>query len=192
MLGKKLGRMVPGVVATFVIFFLIGVWHVANWNAVIYGSYFGIMLGAALMLEPLFKKLRTLLHINAKAWWWKAIGLVRTLALVLLAQYFAFTAGPKEGFALLVGTFRNWVFTGAGERFTAMMAPLEWNIAVAALVIIFVVDLLCEFGVDVNGKLSKGTLLIRWPVLIGLILAILVFGCYGAGFDASAFLYTQF
>ena len=190
--GKKVGRALPGVVATFVIFFLIGIWHVANWNAVVYGAYFGVLLSAALLMEPLFKKARTLLHIAPKAAWWKAFGLLRTWVLILLAQYFAFTASPKQGFALLTGTFRSWTFAGAGEALTAMMVPLEWYIAIAALVIVLVIDLLCERGVDVNGNLAKGFFLIRWVVLIALILAVLVFGCYGADFDASAFLYTQF
>ena len=190
--GKKIGRALPGVVATFVIFFLIGIWHVANWNAAIFGAYFGILLSGALLMEPLFKKLKTLLHINAKAWWWKGFGLVRTWVLILLAQYFAFTATPGQGFSLLTGTFCNWEFAGAGERFVEILPVLEWQIAVVALVIVLVIDLICEFGVDVNGKLAKGTFLIRWPVLILLILAVLLFGCYGTDFDAAAFLYTQF
>ena len=151
-----------------------------------------MLLSAALLMEPLFKKARTLLRINAKAWYWKAFGLIRTWLLILLAQYFAFIAGPAQSFALLTGTFRNWSFVKAGEALTALMVPLEWYIAIAALVIVFVIDLLCECGVDVNGRIAKGTLLIRWPVLLLLILAVLVFGCYGSGFDASAFLYTQF
>ena len=190
--GKKVGRALPGVAATFVIFFLIGIWHVANWNAAIFGAYFGILLSAVLLMEPLFKKVRTLLHINVKAWYWKIFGLVRTWVLILLAQYFAFTTGPKQGFALLTGTFRSWTFAGAAEALTAMMPVLEWQIAVAALVIVLIIDLLCEFGVDVNTKLAKGFFLIRWIVLIVLILTVLIFGCYGAGFDAAAFLYTNF
>ena len=190
--GKKTGRMLPGVVATFVIFFLIGVWHTANWNAVIYGAYFGVLLSLALLLEPLFKKARTLLHINAKAWWWKAVGLIRTWGLILLAQYFAFTSGPQQGWSLLTGTFCNWDFDKAGETLSALMGPLEWYIALIALAVILIVDLLCERGVDVNSRIAKGTLLIRWPVLLVLILAVLVFGCYGSGFDGAAFLYTQF
>ena len=190
--GKKVGRALPGVVATFVIFFLIGIWHVANWNAAIFGAYFGVLLSAALLMEPLFKKARTLLRINAKAWYWKVFGLMRTWVLILLAQYFAFTTGPKQGFALLAGTFRNWNFTGAGEALTALLVPLEWQIAVAALVIVFLIDLICEFGVDVNGKLARSFFLIRWVALIALILAVLIFGCYGADFDAAAFLYTNF
>ena len=191
-LGKKMGRMLPGVVATFLIFFLIGVWHIANWNAVIYGAYFGILLSGALLMEPLFKKLRTLLHIPANAWWWKAVGLVRTWILVLLAQYFAYTSTPQQAALQLASTFRNWNFKDAAVRLGRLMDPLEWWIAFIALAIVFVIDLLCERGVDVNGKLAKGSFLIRWPVLIALILAVLVFGCYGSGFDASAFLYTQF
>ena len=72
------------------------------------------------------------------------------------------------------------------------MGPLEWYIALIALAVILIVDLLCERGVDVNSRIAKGTLLIRWPVLLVLILAVLVFGCYGSGFDGAAFLYTQF
>ncbi len=190
--GKKVGRALPGVVATFVIFFLIGIWHVANWNAAIFGAYFGLLLSAALLMEPLFKKARTLLHINVKAWYWKLFGLLRTWVLILLAQYFAFTSGPEQGFSLLAGTFRSWTFAGAAEAFTVLMAPLEWYIAISALVIVLVIDLLCERGVDVNGRLAKGFFLIRWVVLIALILAVLIFGCYGADFDAAAFLYTNF
>ena len=192
LLGKKLGRMLPGVVATFVIFFLIGVWHVANWNAVIYGAYFGVMLSLALLAEPLFKWLRGKLHIPPKAWWWQGIGLVRTWGLILLAQYFAYTASPRQAVLQIGLTFRNWDFSDFAVRMGRLMAPLEWYIALVALAIVFLVDLLCERGVDVNGKLAKGSFLIRWPVLIALIVAILVFGCYGSGFDASAFLYTQF
>lgn len=104
-LGKKVGRALPGVVATFLSFFLIGIWHVASWNAAIFGAYFGLLLSGALLMEPLFKKARTFLHINGKTWYWKLFGLVRTWVLILLAQYFAFTATPAQGFTLLAGTF---------------------------------------------------------------------------------------
>ncbi len=192
LLGKKVGRSLPGVLATFIIFFLIGVWHTANWNAVIYGAYFGVLLSAALLLEPLFRKLRGILRISPRAIWWKAVGLVRTWILIVLAQYFAFTAGPEKGWALLTGTFRSWDFSGAGELLSGVMPPLEWAIAAIAMVIILVIDLLCECKIDVNGKLARSFFLLRWIVLILLIMSVLIFGCYGAGYDASAFLYTNF
>ena len=261
-LGKKAGRALPGAVATFVIFFLIGIWHVANWNAVIYGAYFGILLGGALLVDPLLKWLHKKQHeldvmLIAKAkelfdkktmvefdedkviaegqqveaapveapvapapkkkgakpvtFWGKvghiaanALRMMRTWALILVAQYFAFTSSPAQGWALLKGTFTNWNFSNAKDLFiislglkladegVAQRALTEYTVLIAALVILLVVDLLMEFGFDVNKKLARSFFLIRWVVLFALILTVLIFGVYGAGFDASAFVYTNF
>ncbi len=191
-LGKKAGRMLPGAVATFIIFLLIGIWHTANWNALVFGVYFGLLMGVSMLLEPLFKIIRKKLHISEKCRWWRAFACLRTICLVLLAQYFAFTNGPAQGVSLLTGTFANWQFKGAAELMTEIMSWLEWGIAGAAMLIVAVVDILCECKIDVNGRLAKCFFLIRWIVLIALILAVLVFGYYGEGFDGAAFLYTNF
>ena len=112
--------------------------------------------------------------------------------LVLLAQYFAYTTTPQQAVKQIGLTFRNWSFSDAAVRLGRLLDPLEWYIALIALAIVLLVDLLLERGVDVNGRLAKSSFLLRWPVLILLIVAVLVFGCYGSGFDASAFLYTNF
>ncbi|MBQ2952738.1 MAG: MBOAT family protein [Clostridia bacterium] len=259
-LGKKAGRALPGVVATFVIFFLIGVWHVANWNAVIYGAYFGILLSGALLIDPLLKTLRKKHHefdqkLGAKVRdlfrrkpeavlagendaeqagstevpqeqpvketprWVRglcavgkgvgkgittALRLLRTWVLILLPQYFAFTSGPAQGWALLKGTFTNWDFSNVKNTLIVTIgmktsgdgawqkALTEYRILFIGLVILLAVDLLCEFKVDVNRKLARSFFLIRWVVLFALILSVLLFGAYGADFDAAAFLYTNF
>ena len=72
------------------------------------------------------------------------------------------------------------------------MAALEWLIAGVGCLIVLIVDLLCEKKIDVCGRLAKTHFFIRWPVLLLLILAIVVFGMYGEGYDSAAFLYTQF
>ena len=118
--------------------------------------------------------------------------LVRTLLLVLLAQYFAFTPNPAMGLSLLAGTFRNWSFAEFSTLTTSVMEVREWIIAGAACLIVLVIDILCEKKKDVCGTLARTHFWYRWPVLILLILAIVTFGVYGAGFDGAAFLYTQF
>ena len=47
LLGKRTGRVLPGALATLLVFLLIGLWHAANWNALIYGGYFGIIMAAS-------------------------------------------------------------------------------------------------------------------------------------------------
>ena len=184
--------MLPGAVATVLIFVLIGMWHGASWNAVIFGGYFGLLMGGAMLLESLFKWTKNKLHLSDTFLPWKVFCLLRTLVLVLLAQYFAMTTSPDQAWMLLRGTFANWSFNAAHTIMTDMMAALEWYIAAAATLIMFAVDILCECKVDVNGRLARAFFLVRWLVLLFLILSILIFGCYGEGADASAFLYTQF
>ena len=75
---------------------------------------------------------------------------------------------------------------------TAVMEPREWIIAGVGCVLVLVIDLLCEKKKDVCGALARTRFWLRWPVLLLLILAIVTFGVYGAGFDGAAFLYTQF
>ena len=172
-------------------FLLIGIWHTANWNAVIYGAYFGIVMGTSMLLEPLWKTMRSTLGLP-KNGWMKPLRLARTWALILLAQYFAFTLHPSQGITLLHQTFQPWDFSGFSAQVTAIMAPLEWIIAGAGCLIVLIVDLLCEKKIDLCGSLAKTRFFLRWPVLLLLILTIAVFGIYGSGYDGAAFLYTQF
>ena len=189
--GKKTGRMVPSALATVLVFLLIGVWHAANWNAVIFGAYFGLVMGASMLLEPAWKTLRVTLNLP-KAGFMTPLRLLRTWALILLAQYFAFTFDPGQGLSLLTGTFANWSFAGFAEQTAQVMEPVEWIIAGAGCLIVLTVDILCEKKIDVCGGLAKTHFYIRWPVLLLLILAIVTFGMYGTGYDGAAFLYTQF
>ena len=190
-LGKKTGRTVPSALATMLVFLLIGVWHTANWNAVLFGVYFGIVMAVSMLLDPAWKTMRTALNLP-RGGWMTPFRLIRTWILVLVAQYFAFTPGPETAFALMGRTFVNWDFSAFGECMASVMEPREWIIAAAGCIVVLAIDLLCEKKKDVCGGMARTHFWIRWPVLLFLILAIVTFGIYGQGYDAAAFLYTQF
>ncbi len=189
--GKKTGRRLPSALALLVVFLLIGVWHAANWNAVIYGAYFGGVMAFSMLLEPLWNTMRSTLALP-KNGWMVPVRLLRTWGLILLAQYFAFTLYPAQGLTLLMQTLQPWDFSDFAARVTAVMEPLEWLIAGLGCLAVFLVDLLCEKKVDVCGRLASTHFYLRWPILLALLVAIAVFGMYGAGYDGAAFLYTQF
>ena len=191
-IGKKTARALPTAFATLLVFALIGVWHGISWNALIFGGYFGLVMAASVLLEPLWKSAGKALHLPKKGWA-RPLRVIRTWILVMLAQYFAFTADPAVSLNLLRQTFTGWDFAGFAERCEAVMPALEWIIAGAALVILAAVDLITECRNDFCDGLAKPKWFwIRWPALIALIVAIAVFGCYGEGFDSAAFVYTQF
>lgn len=190
-LGKKSGRMLPGALATMLVFLLIGVWHTASWNAVIYGAYFGVLMAASMLLEPVWKTCRQTLRLPQKGWM-SALRLVRTWALVLLAQYFAFTADTQQSLALLQKTFEPWQLAGLGESLSAILSPLEWAIAGIGCAVVLLIDGLCERKKDVCTELARASVAIRWPLLLLLLVATLVFGAYGTAANATEFLYMQF
>lgn len=191
-LGKKTGRMVPSALATILIFLLIGLWHGASWNAVIYGLYFGLLMAVSTLLEPAFRRLRKRWHVPEKHPAIIALRLIRTWLLVLLAQFFAFTMGPAQAFSLLGQTLGSWATADVGSVLTAIMPGLEWIIALAALALLTVVDVLDERGLAIGQRLARGAFPLRWLAMLVLILAIVVLGCYGDGMSSAAFLYTQF
>ena len=190
-LGKRTGRAVPSALATLLVFLLIGLWHAANRNAVIYGAYFGLVMASSMLLEPVWKTMRATLRLP-QGGFMTPLRMVRTWGLILLAQYFAFTASPQQSLALLGQTLAPWSFEGCAAQLTAVMAPLEWLIAGAGCAAVLVVDGLCERKVDVCTRLARAPIALRFTVLLALILVIAVFGMYGTGYNGADFLYTQF
>ena len=190
-LGRQVGRAIPSALATFCVFLLIGIWHMASWNAVVYGAYFGLIMAASLLLEPVWKSMRSALSLPGHGWM-TALRLVRTWLMILPAQYFAFTSSPAQGLSLLLGSLQNWRFAGFTTLTSGVMAPLEWLIVGAGCAVVLIVEILCEHKIDVCGRLSRARCIVRWPVLLALLLCIAIFGMYGAGYDDAEFLYTQF
>lgn len=189
--GKNIGRTLPSALATLLVFLLIGLWHAANLNAVIFGAYFGLVMAISMLLDPLWKAMRRVLKLR-KGGWVSGFRIVRTWLIVLLAQYFAFTSSPAQSLSLLEQSTAGWAFSGFYASVSAVMPPLEWLIAGIGMLVVLFIDLLCEQKVDVCGRIASSRVWVRWPLLLLLLLAVLIFGVYGSGYDAQAFLYTQF
>lgn len=190
-LGKKTGRMLPSALAMLLVFLCIGVWHTANWNAVIYGAYFGLLMSCSMLLQPVWRSMNRRLRLKERKGI-HTVRMIRTWILITAAQYFAFTSGPGQAWRLFRCSFLNWSFSGFAERICAVMPWLEWGIAGISLLLLLAVDILCECRVNVCDRLARTHVWIRWPVLLLLLLAVFVFGMYGPDYDGTAFLYTQF
>lgn len=188
--GAKAGRAMPGAVASIVVFLLIGVWHGFYWNAVIYGLWFGLLTAAGMLLDPWFRKIRKRVtaHRGGQAamqvWGW-----LRTMAAVLLAQFFACTTSPGMAFDMIGRVFTD--FAAPMIRDFPLSLP-DGVVAIAATLLMLLVDIICEKQPTLRKKLAVSPLYVRWPLLMGLMLLTLIFGRYGAGFDRAAFLYAGF
>ena len=69
-----------------------------------------------------------------------------------------------------------------------------WDfIAIAAgCVVVLFVSILQEKGYSLREHIAGQNIVIRWSVYLALILAVIIFGAYGSGYDQVAFIYGQF
>lgn len=119
----------------------------------------------------------------------KAFGWLRTMAAVLLAQFFACTTSPGMAFGMMGRIFTDF---GAGMTRNFPLGMQDGAVAIIAVLLMLLVDILCEKQPDLRKKLAVSPLYVRWTLLMGLMFLTLIFGCYGAGFDRAAFLYAGF
>ena len=68
----------------------------------------------------------------------------------------------------------------------------NWFVLGLALVLFFSVSVMQEKGWDVREKIASLWLPLRWAVYMAGVLAVIVVGIYGVGYDASAFIYRGF
>lgn len=72
-----------------------------------------------------------------------------------------------------------------GTIFTLHLDRHDFLIIAITLIVIFIVSLLKEKGIDVRESISKKNIIIRWSIYYALIIVIVLFGAYGARIQGS-------
>lgn len=65
-------------------------------------------------------------------------------------------------------------------------------VLMVSVIILFMVDVLHNRGVEVRKKLAEQNIAFRWLLIYGVMFAIIIFGAYGPGYNAVDFIYQGF
>ena len=85
--------------------------------------------------------------------------------------------------------FNPWLlFNGS---LNAIMSYQEWNILAASILVLFFVSRAQEKG-SVRDWIAEQHITVRWGLALACIAIVMVFGTYGFGYDAQAFIYGGF
>ena len=195
--GKKNGKKVPTYIALFILWFAVGYWHGGLWNYVI-GSgilhFIYIVLG--MIFEPLFKKIRP--KIGADKLYFRIFQSVRTFILMLTGFVFFRSASVKDAIDMYAAIFRRGGATLNWPNFCASGMNL-------AQLIVLIVGVLLVFAVDAYkyrpsedeepksaiAFLRSKSVVLLWAAFMVLLVATLVFGMYGLGYDSGSFIYAR-
>lgn len=192
--GNHIARVLPPCIATMVCFLMIGVWHGAAWKYVFYGLYYGSLISLSLLLNPLFNKLSDKLKINRHCYSWRLFGILRTLLLVSVGRCITRSGGFMNGLTMLKSSLIHWdPWTLYDGTFLKLgITQTDYNIVFAGILILLVVGILQEKGLGIRAALKKQNLWFRWLIIIGAVIAVLLFGVYGSSYNTQNFIYAQF
>ena len=120
--------------------------------------------------------------------------MVRTTILVIIGELFFRAEGLKDGLAMFGKMVTDFSFSTLDST---LMDKLKIDvqdiiIVAVALVIIFVISVLNEKGINIRLSLKKKNIVIRWGLLYALIMFIVIFGAYGKGYVPVDPIYANF
>lgn len=200
-IGKKtkrvfksfIGRIIPIMIAQFITFTVIGVWHGPNFKHIAYGWYNGIFIILAILCAPLLDAIVKRFSINQNVFSYRLFQIARTFTIVYFGRFFT----RAENFTIAVDMIKScFVFNPGvlfnGEIFALGLTLKDFGLLFLCICILFTVSVLQEKGVKVREKLAEQNIWFRWIIYFTFIFIIMLFGVYGIGYEATSFIYRGF
>ena len=189
--GNNVGKLLPVGLADILVFFVVGVWHGAAWKYIMYGIYNGVIVAGSGMLAPVYAKIQEKLHINPKKWWYQGFCIIRTFILVNIGFYFDMANDLRAANAMLVQTVTKAHISQLSMAAVKAVGLTSQDLlsVIAGCIIIFVVSLLKEKGINIRETIASYNIVIRWIIYIVFIMFILI---YGSTSTTSDFIYANF
>lgn len=91
----------------------------------------------------------------------------------------------------MLAVWNPWVLFD-GSLFSIGLDSKDWNILIVALVLLLSVDRYRVRQKSLPEAFVQQNLVFRWLVIFAGIFAVLIFGVYGADYNAAQFIYFQF
>ncbi len=175
-------------------FFVSGIWHGGGLNYI----FWGLLHGVYEILEELLKST------------WERIGIItgfhghrrlKRIINIFITDYFIMTAwiifraeSLSKGLKMLwnmLTRFNPWILFN-DSLIMDNFETSDWNILILSGTVLFLMGLLQEKGVNIRERILGYPALLRGSLYMGAILVCIVFGEYGAGFEAGSYIYAGF
>jgi len=189
--GADFGRALPAALGNILVFLLVGIWHGAQMNYVLWGLYNGVILAASALLEPLVKRFHARFPRLKGSRAFYLFCMLRTFVIVNIGWYFDRSMRAGDAFAMLGKTFSapRLAQLTDGTLLNLGLAAKDYRILLLATAILFAVSLAQERGARVREWILSRPLPVRWAILLAFSFFVL------AAFDnggSAGFMYAVF
>lgn len=193
-LGQAVGKRVTVYLSSFAVWLTTGIWHGAAWNFIVWGLMNWVVIMASQELEPLYEKFHSRFKVKGKAPY-EVFQILRTILLMSAIRMFDCYRDVPLTFKKIGSMFTtfNWNVLYNGSLLKIGLSVADYWLLLAGLAVVFGVSLYkYRTGKSVRDGLYVKHNTLFYAVMAAMLLAILVFGAYGIGFDSSQFIYSQF
>lgn len=188
--GIRVGKLFPAIYGMCIVWFFTGLWHDASWRYILWGVSNGVVMIAAMLLEPTFNKWKDALHIKSDSNYWRRFSIVRTFLLVAVLKVFpasASTSASLHATWKMITDFRP-VFTF--DAWFPSLTPTDVVFLAYGLIFFLIVSNIQEKH-PVRPWLAEKPLVVRWLVYFLLLGSILTMGVFNISM-VGGFAYAQF
>lgn len=192
--GGRAGKNFMIIVPLATVWFLTGLWHGTGLNYIVWGIYWGVLIMLSSVFEPELKKLTKFLRINTDSMGYRRFRCIRTFLLFCISRVITIPNdlhATAEIFRRILFHFSPWEFFD-GTLYTIGLDRSDFLLALLTLLILYFVGKKQEQGISIRQKVDSASIVWRWLFYLAAIFAVLIFGIYGAGYDASAFVYMNY
>lgn len=192
-LGDRIGKMLPVIIAQLITFFIIGIWHGAQLKFIAYGIYQAIFIVGGMIFEPQLAGLVKIFRIKTDTFSYKLFLILRTFVIIVFGRFFSRADSFGTAIYMMKKTFvfNPGVFF-SGKMLTLGLSHRELVLLGGCMLFWLSISFVQEKGYGVREFISEQNIAFRWLVYIIGIMSILIFGVYGVGYDASTFIYRGF
>ena len=191
--GEKIGKRVPVYLSSFVVWFTTGIWHGASWNFIVWGLMNFVVIMISEELEPLYRKFHGRFHVKDKVWY-GVFEIVRTVLLMSAIRMFDCYRDVPLTFRMFGNMFTHFDIRALNaEAFLGLgLTGADYLVLFICLIVILSVSIFEERKGSVRDMIFASGAAWKYIVFGVLMLAVIVFGAYGIGYDQSQFIYNQF
>ena len=193
--GDFIGKRLPSFLAMFIVYFLVGFWHGAEWKYIGYGVWNGVFIVSGILLAEKYEQAKQKLGIRNESVSWKLFQILRTFIICSYGRFFSRAPGFLAAVRMMRATFVHWKdlsFMTDGSLLNIGLDTANWVVLIVALIILFAVDFLHERNIEIREGISRQHIIFRWAIFYAAFFAILIFGIWGPQYDSAKFIYEQF
>ena len=176
-----------------IVFAVSGIWHGSALTFLVWGVLHAVYQILGFITMPLRDRVVDALKIDREGLSHRTMKTVITFLLVNFAWIFFRATSLEQALVVIKKSFEftPWVYSDK-SLFGMGLSQGGFNVAVLGIALLTVMDVLNLSGVEMRERIVKQAIWYRWLIMIGAILAILIFGVWGAGYNAASFIYQQF